>query len=262
MAKTAGSSSLLVRGLTLMQVVAAASREVSVAELMAELDLPKPTVHRIAAQLEEEGYLQRNPRNKRYSVGPNLQDFAMGVMTNQSVGASRHAILEALSKEVGETCNCTILDGSNTVYFDRVEANWPIKIQLRPGSRLPLHATASGKLFLAYMKPQERKRLLRAAPLSRNTERTIVCPDLLEEQLQQVREEGIGYDNEELLTGMVAIAVPVFDRANKVCFTVAIHAPTIRKQIDDLRRYIPSLRRAASALAANYCTTDADDTAA
>jgi DNA-binding IclR family transcriptional regulator len=259
MAKTSGSSSQLLRGLLMIEAVAESTRRLSVTELVEVLGLPKPTVHRISTQLEEEGYLQRSPVDKRFVIGNQLKDLAFSILSNNSVGAARHAILQALSEEIGETCNCAMLDGNHSVYFDRVETNWPIKIQLHQGSQLPLHATASGKLFLAHMKPKERKRLLRAAPLSRNTERTLVSPDFLEEELKKIKEEGVGYDNEEFLTGMVAIAVPVFDKSNKVCFTVAVHAPTVRMKIDDLRQYIPSLRRAASSLASSYCSAEDQD---
>ncbi len=253
MSKPVDSSSALLRGLSIMQAVALSPRPLSVVEIVQETGLPKPTAHRIALQLEQEGFLQRNPVDKRFVVGHQLKQLALSILSNVSVGAPRHAILQSLSAEIGETCNCTMLDGNHTVYFDRVEANWPIKIQLHPGSHLPLHATASGKLFLAHMKPQERKHLLNAAPLSRNTPRTLVSPELLEEELKRVKEEGIGYDNEEFLTGMVAVAVPVFDNTHRICFTVAVHAPTARKQLHDLRQFIPSLRRAAAALAAYYC---------
>ena len=256
MTKSDGTNSALLRGMSIMQKVADAPRGISIAELVELTSLAKPTVHRITLQLETEGYLQRSPVDKRFVIGNKLKEFSLTILSNASVGAPRHAILEALSEEIGETCNCTMLDGNHTVYFDRVECNWPIKINLHPGSRLPIHATASGKLFLAHMKPRERKRLLEAAPLSRNTERTVVSPELIEEELKKIKKEGVGYDNEEFLTGMVAIAVPVFDKSNRVCFTVAVHAPTSRKRLDDLRQYIPSLRKAAAALASSYCSSE------
>ena len=256
MTKSDSTNSALLRGMSIMQKVADAPRGISIAELVELTSLAKPTVHRITLQLETEGYLQRSPIDKRFVIGNKLKEFSLTILSNASVGAPRHAILEALSEEIGETCNCTMLDGNHTVYFDRVECNWPIKINLHPGSRLPIHATASGKLFLAHMKPRERKRLLEAAPLSRNTERTVVSPELIEEELKKIKKEGVGYDNEEFLTGMVAIAVPVFDKSNRVCFTVAVHAPTTRKRLDDLRQYIPSLRKAAAALASSYCTAE------
>lgn len=257
--KTTASNSTLLRGLAIIQTIANSTRPLSISELVLELGLAKPTVHRITLQLEAEGYLQRNPVDKRFVIGNQLKEFSLSILSNKSVGAPRHAILEALSEEIGETCNCATLDGNHTIYFDRVECNWPIKINLHPGSRLPLHATASGKLFLAHMKPKERKRLLNAAPLSRNTERTLVSPELLEVELKKIKAESVGYDNEEFLTGMVAIAVPVFDKSNRICFTVAVHAPTTRMQLDDLRQHIPSLRRASAALASSYCSFDNDD---
>ncbi len=255
MASTNTNSALL-RGIKIMREVARSQRGLSVAELMEVLELPKPTMHRIATQLEAEGYLQRNPVDKRFIIGSVLKELSLSVLANSSVGAPRHAILEALAEEVGETCNCTMLDGNHTVYFDRVECNWPVKINLHPGSRLPLHATASGKLFLAYMKPRERRRLLQAAPLSQNTPRTQTDPELLELELKQIKSDGVSYDNEELFTGMVAAAVPVFDQQRRICFTVAVHAPTARQQLEDLQQHIPALRKAADALAASYCSSN------
>lgn len=252
MANAVGSNSTLFRGISIMQLVADSIRGLSIAEIVELTGLAKPTVHRIAIQLEEEGYLQRGP-DKRFAIGHKLKHFSLSILSNAAVGAPRHAILEALAEEIGETCNCTMLDGNHTVYFDRVECNWPIKIDLHLGSKLPLHATASGKLFLAYMRPKERSRLLNAATLSKNTESTVVSPELLEPELKKIKKEGVSFDNEELLTGMVAIAVPVFDQANRICFTVAVHAPTTRRSLDDLRAFVPALQKAATALASYYC---------
>ena len=252
MANASSTNSTLLRGMSIMQHVAESSRGVSIAELVESITLPKPTVHRITTQLTAEGFLLRGP-DKRFVVGHNLKRFALLVHSNLSAGAPRHAILEALSQEIGETCNCTMLEGNHTLYFDRVECNWPIKVDLHLGSRLPLHATASGKLFLAYMRPAERKRLLQAAPLSQNTPHTITQIEELETQLKQIKKQAVSFDNEELLSGMVAVAVPVFDQAQQVCFTVAVHAPTNRKQLKDLEACIPALRRAADALTASYC---------
>ena len=250
----------ILRGLIVLERVVQALRPISASELIEELDLPKPTLNRILLQLEEEGLLQREPINRRYIPGPRTQQLAQNVMLNRTLGAPRHAILRALSQEIGETCNCTMLDGDHTVYFDRVEANWPHRIQLPVGSKLPLHCTASGKLFLAHMNARQRRRLISAAPLTRYTDRTITDVELLMDELKRIETDGVGVDNEEYLAGMVAMSVPVFNSANEVCFTVAVHAPTIRKPLEALRQYLPSLRKAAAAMAASYCNA-ADDRA-
>ena len=243
----------ILRGLIVLEKVVHAKRPVSATELIEQLDLPKPTVNRILQRLEEEDLLRREPIKRRYLPGPRTQEIALGVMSNSSIGAPRHAILESLSEEIGETCNCTMLDGTHTVYFDRVEANWPFRIQLPIGSKLPLHCTASGKLFLAYMNNRERSRLINAASLKRFTNRTITDPELLMDELRQTQKDGVGIDNEEFMAGMVAVAVPVFNTANEVCFTVAVHAPNVRKSLEALRQYLPSLRKAAAAMATSYC---------
>lgn len=248
----------ILRGFLVMEKVMEAQRPISAVELIEELGLPKPTVHRILQHLEEEGLLQREPTSRRYLPGPRAQQFAFGIASHKVLGAPRHAILRSLSEEIDETCNCAMLDGDHTVYFDRVETNWPYRIQLPVGTHLPLHCTASGKLFLAHMNARQRRRLITAAPLKRFTHRTITDPELLMAELKQIETEGIGVDNEEFLTGMVALSVPVVNESNGICFTVAVHAPTIRKPLDELRHYIPSLKRAAAAMTATYCRADND----
>jgi len=254
MSKRSDSNSTLFRALLIMEKIVESERPVSSAYLAEMLALPKATVHRIAQQLEEEGYLQREPVSRRFVAGRRLRDFSLAVLSNAVLGAPRHAVLQSLSEEIGETCNCTMLDGNQIIYFDRVEANWPYRIHLPPGSRLPLHCTASGKLFLASMAPAQRRQLLVSAPLKRHTERTITDPELLEHELQRIAEQGYGVDNEELLPGMVALALPVTDDSERICFTVAVHAPTVRKPLEELHQYLPALRRAAAALSANYCS--------
>ncbi len=244
------------RGLVLLEYVARAKRPIQATEIIEKLGLPKPTVNRILSQLEEERFLQREPVKKRYLPGPRARELVQSIMSNEALGAPRHSILQALSDEIGETCNCTMLDGDKTIYFDRVEANWPFRIQLPVGSRLPLHCTASGKLFLAHMKPRTRQRLISAAPLKRYTDRSITDPDLLITELEKIKSDGIGVDDEELMDGMVALAVPIFNINNEICFTLAVHAPKVRKSLEELRQYLPSLRNAAASMASIYCAEE------
>lgn len=251
----AGSSTLL-RAFAILQAVVDSERPTAVAELVDLLTLPKPTVHRLTQRLIQQGLLQREPVSKRLIPGHRLNRLALGVLTNSAMLAPRRAILKALSEELQETCNLTVLDGEALIYLERVETNWPIRIQLPIGSRLPLHCTASGKLFLAYMPPRQRDALLRCAPLKRHTEWTVTDPDRLTEELERIAETGLSTDDQELMTGMVAIALPVYDAGGRVCATVAVHAPTVRKTLADLRDRAPTVRRAAAALTASFRQPD------
>lgn len=251
-----GSAAL--RSFALLEAVARAERPLSVAELVEQLDLPKPTVHRLALQLEAAGLLLREPVAKRYAPGHRLRDLALTVLGSSTLRAVRRAVLQDLADRIGETCNMTVLDGNRIVYFDRVETNWPIRVHLPPGSRLPLHCTASGKLFLAHMPPARRRRLLSGLmPLERRTAHTLTDPEQLEAELARIAAEDVGTDEQELIEGMVAVAVPVRDRGGRICATLAVHAPILRQLLADLRRHVPLLREAAAAL-----VEDRDDTAA
>ncbi len=244
------------RAFSILNYVVESNRPVSSADLISDLGLPKATAHRLAGKLEEEGFLQREPVRNRYLAGPRLHDFALAILSNKVLGAPRHAILAALAAEIGETCNCTMMDGDSIVYLDRVQTNWPYRIDLPVGTRLPLHCTASGKLFLAHLPKATRDRLIYNVPLPRQTDRTVTDPALLEEELERIAVDGVGVDNEELMPGMVAISVPVYDESNRMCLTVAVHAPTIRKSLTELRQYLPALRRSAAALSATYFGED------
>jgi DNA-binding IclR family transcriptional regulator len=206
--------------------------------------------------LYESGLLKRDPFGKGHIPGDNLQKLARLVLLHEVFSAPRRAMLQQLSEEVGETCNITILDGKNPVYFDRVETDWPIRGQLPLGSRVPIHCTASGKLFLANMSKRSRMEILNNMELKRHTEKTITDIDGLLSEIDQIRKTGIGTDNEEFIKGMVAVAVPVIDKNDSMIFSIAIHAPTLRSSISELRQYVPSMRRTAAAIDRLYAGSE------
>jgi DNA-binding IclR family transcriptional regulator len=141
-----------------------------------------------------------------------------------------------------------MLEGNHIVYFDRVEANWPYRIHLPVGSHVPLHCTASGKLFLAMMPRAQRDRLLGTLDLKRYTDFTITDVDQLLVELSRIRQDGISVDEGEYLDGLISLAIPVLDEHEHICFAIAVHAPTARRSVMELRQYLPAMRRAAAKL--------------
>lgn len=247
--KNSKTQSTLVRGFHILEKTVQADRPLSSAYLAEELDLPKATVHRICQQLETEGLLQREPDGKRFTGGKRLQTLAISTLSNTVINAHRTSILQGLSDEVGETCNLTAMDGHEIVYLERIEANWPYRIHLPAGSRLPLHCTATGKLFLANLQSAAYQKILGSLNLTRHTALTITDHEELAIQLKKIRQEGVGIDTGEYLEGMVAIAVPVIGADNNMHLAIAVHAPSARKSVEELRQYLPVLRRAAARMA-------------
>ncbi|RXF74268.1 IclR family transcriptional regulator [Hansschlegelia zhihuaiae] len=243
------AGSALTRSLELLETVAAAAEAPTVAELCHKLSLPKPTAHRLCQRLEAEGYLAREPGGRRFAAGPRLLRMGLDALRS-GIGADRRAVLEEVVREIGETCNFTTLVGHEVVYLERVEARWPLRMHLEPGSRVPLHCTASGKLFLAAMTPARRARMLDAIDLAAFTPSTITDRTALETELARIRKQGFSEDREEFLLGLVAISAPVVGRDGATLAAVACHGPSARFDLDDARRHLPTLRAAAGKLAA------------
>jgi IclR family acetate operon transcriptional repressor len=235
----------------LIDVIAASDRPVSLASLVESTGIPKPTVHRMLQQLEGAGLLER-PDGRHYVVGVRLRRMAEQVLLNDTHHGARHAVLRHLVEELGESCNITALSGDEVIYLDRVETPEPLRFHLRPGSKVPCHATASGKILLAAMTPSQRRQLLAHAPLRKCTDQTITDLDTLERELATVRRNGFALDNEEFLPGLLCVAVPVptpgQGRRARLC--VAVQAPIVRLPVERALDVLPALHRAAAALGA------------
>jgi DNA-binding IclR family transcriptional regulator len=243
------ASSPALRLIGLIEHLARADKALTLTDIIGRVRQPKPTVYRMLQQLEQAGLLVKEPDGKRYAPGPRLSRLAEDVLLNAQVRAERHAILQQLVLDVGETCNFTMPAGTEVVYLDRVETAWPLRFHLQPGSRVPMHCSASGKLFLAHMPPAQRNRLLAHLQYRGYTPNTITTRSRLEAELARVRAQGYALDNEEFLDGLVCVAVPVFDPRNRhrVRGSVAVQAPASRFPIERATSALPALQRAAEA---------------
>jgi len=247
--KQRNKGSSMRRALAILEKVAAAEQPLTPTELNKALELPKPTIHRLCVMLANEGYLQRSLDGKGLIAGPKLRAMAVGVMAGAGgQRAALHAILEELADNVGETCNINIPDGNAMRYLDRVEARWPLRLQLPIGTRVPLHCTASGKMFLGSLSPARRGQVVDNLTLESRTPNTITDSATLKAALDRAREAGYGTDNEEFLEGMVAVAVPVIDGKGRLLATLALHGPTQRLTLEKAKTHIPRMRLAAERL--------------
>lgn len=239
------SGSSAERSLRLLALLAHEGRALSLADLAAQLGLPKGTAHRICTQLLATGFLARDLDERSFVVGPALRQLAFDTLNHGSVRGLRHEVLAALVQEVGETCNLTTLDGARVLYLDRVEAQWPLRLTLDVGSHVPLHCTASGKLFLAQMPKKARDATIDGLPLPRMTASTLTDPAALRAECDAIAQDGFSRDREEFMAGLVAVAVPVRDAAGEVRAALAVHAPTARMSMADAERRIDALKAAA-----------------
>lgn len=253
-----GDSSAL-RAFAVLEHIASAEEPPTLEEITRGIGLPKPTVFRILRLLVDSGLAQREVHEKRYVVGPRTAALALDVQTRSSARRERHAILARLVETIGETCNFTMLDGGEVVYLDRVETTANVRLHMKPGSRVPVHCTASGKLLLSPLPTAQVRRLLGAGPLRRYTPRTIVDPAALEQELSRIRTSGVGTDVGEYLLDSVCLAVPVRDRHGRICAAIAVHGPAPRMTLRKGYGFVPAMQQAATEIATTLIPTASAD---
>ena len=188
----APTESIALRAFAVLEEVVRAAAPMSLDEVTHARGLPKPTTFRILSLLQSADLLRREPLTKRYTVGPRLTAFALDLWRQSTLRVQWHRALEEAVEEIGESCNLTILEGDKVLYLDRVETRRPLRLHLEPGTRVPLHCSASGKLFLCQMSRDEVRRLLGPEPLASHTDKTITRYVDLFEDLARVLGTQVG----------------------------------------------------------------------
>jgi len=220
------------RTLRILEILGNHAEPMTPTEINTHLGLPKQTVHRLCSTLEEEGYLIRETSGKRLQPSPVLKNLASGLLYSSRNQVALRQILVGIVEKVSETVNLVIPEDNGMLYLDRVEADWPFRIQLPVGSNVPFHCTASGKAFLASLTPALRRKFVKGLDLKKLTANTFSDRSAFLDELAKIAKQGYAVDNEEFMDGMVAVAVPVWDSKSRYCASVAFHAPTQRMSLE------------------------------
>lgn len=238
-------TSALEKAMTLLEAAVASPPQTRSSDLARQLGLSRQAAHRILTQLAESGLLLPDVGAEHFRIGSRLKGLAIGALASAQRDSAGHEVLAELVNQLGESCNLGILEGREAVYIDRVECDWPLRLQLQPGSRLPAHCTAIGKLLLAYLDPDDCARLLEARPLARFTEQTVTDPDRLADQFARVRAEGFVLNDQEYMAGLLGVAVPVTGVDGQLLAALAVQAPIARMDAVKAAEHLPALRKAA-----------------
>jgi DNA-binding IclR family transcriptional regulator len=231
------------RAADLLKAVAHSRRPLSVGELAAATGLNRSTAWRLLATLDRHGLVERDPATQRYSVGYAVLQMAAAGDYDALVRRAR-PVLERLAVRTGETASLAVAKRFNLVYVDQVEApnvmspNWL-------GRSVPLHATSSGKAFLAWLPPEERE-VLTPVRLKRYTDTTITTRRELEDELDAVRREGYSICVGELEETLYGASAAVLNERQRPVAIVSVWGPQHRVFRDRLPEIGAQAVRAAS----------------
>ena len=246
---TGPPKSVLARGLMLLDAFSSADTTLSLAELTTRTGLPKPTVHRLAAELVTWGGLERT--DGRYRLSMKLFELGQRVPRRRDLREAALPYLEDLYEATHENIHLAVQDGPHTLFLEKVSGRRSMPILSRVGGKLPLHCTATGKIFLALGSPDYFRRVA-VGGLSRWTPRTIVAPGRLRQELTRAATSGYGVNHEEYEVGVSAVAAPVFDARRRVLAALSITGNAAKLDLD---RLAPAVRTAALALSRELAFT-------
>jgi DNA-binding IclR family transcriptional regulator len=241
--------SVLARGLMLLDAFGPAGTELTLTELSSRTGLPKATAYRLVNELVEWGGLERV--DGRYRLSMKLFELGQRVPRRRDLREAALPYMEDLYEATHENIHLAVRDGSNTLFLEKVSGHRSMPIISRVGGRLPVHCTATGKVFLA-LGPPEYFRAVAVGGLVRQTPRTIIMPGILSRELARVVECGYGVNHEESEVGVAAVAAPVFDQRREVIAALSITGNAHRL---DLERLAPAVRTAALALSRELATS-------
>jgi len=236
------------RTLLILEVIGKSDRAMTPTEINDQIGLPKQTVHRLVGTLEKEGFLAKEIDGKHYRPTRRLRLLASGLLHASRFHISRHQILQDVASQVKEAVNFVVPEETGMHYLDRIDTDWPFRIQLPVGTNVPFHCTASGKTFMASLSKSARVKFVMGLELTRLTDKTHVSPDTLLDDLALCAKRGYALDREEFMDGMVAIAVPVTDIRDRFVASLAYHGPSQRLSLEQAEKRIGVLFKAAETL--------------
>ncbi len=206
--------------LDVLEIVAFSEEELGVTQIGARLNLSKGSVHRHLQTLTERGYLIQNPATSRYTIGPKSRLLSR-LAPDTDLTRVAEGPMRELRDKVGHTVVLSERTPRGALVATKLSGTSAIEIGVRSGSELPFHASAQGKVFLAFSPRPFQSRVL-SKPLQSYTSRTLISTATLEKQLALILKDGFASAPEETMLGINALAAPIFDSRDECIAALAI----------------------------------------
>ena len=224
----------LQKSLKILKAIINADQELGISELHQICGFNQSTIHHSLKTLKIEGFVSQNKQTRKYTVGLELVKPMIKQNKPDLYIHRAYPILEEMVAQVGETTSLFIKRENKAICIIGKESPHTLRASLRIGRRIPLHCTATGKVFLAYMEDSQVNEIIYRVGLGRYMPNSITSPEVLFKELKKVRSCGYAVELEEFEDMVNAIGVPVFGSNGDVLFVVTVIAPMTRLPKEDL----------------------------
>lgn len=223
MARSNSGESVLERVVRVLEALTPDTPSLTVSEVARRANLPLPTASRLVAELVTHGLLARDP-DRRVRIGVRLWELGSRASPTLSLREVAMPVMERLQRQVGHHTQLGILNGEEVLFVERLSADGAVVNITRIGARLPLHASSSGLVLLAFGSAVLQERIL-SRPLERFTATTVTDPRELRSLLATVRRDGFVLGPGFIDAEAAGIAVPVRGAAHQVVAALSVIVP-------------------------------------
>ena len=233
------------RGLSVIGAFDAEHPELTLSEVAAIAGVSRAAARRLLLTLCHLGYALNNGRSFRLT--PKVMRLGYAYLSGLPITDIVEPYVVDLAEKTGESCSVCVLDGHEVVYVARASTRRVMSLNLSVGTRLPAWATATGRILLGGLDEAERAERLRQSDLRPLTPRSETDIGRLEALIQRAHKDGHCWVNQELESGLTAVAMPLRDRGGQIvaAINVAGHAERNSKQ-RMLKDQLPLLTEAAA----------------
>ena len=215
----------LAKGLSVLQTFGEAGHPLTLSEVAKALGANSTTATRLCYTLSELGFVQKDGQ-RRYHLTPRILTLGHSYISGLSWQEVAQYYLESLFKEVQETVNLSILEGSEIIYLFRIRKRKYLPFDIQIGTKLPVYCTAMGKILMAMGPPKKIGSILKKLEFKPLTARTIKNLGKFKDELDKVRKKGYAMNDEELSIGNRAVAAPIVDKQGYAVAATNIAVPT------------------------------------
>ncbi len=205
----------------LIEEMSSAGDSMRLTDLARRLEMPKARVYRFLQTLVHLGYVVQDDRDDRYRLTLKLFHLGQAVADGTQLTSVAKPVMVRLRDTLEQTTTLSIPEPTGMRVVDIVRVESPVQIVTRPGALLAFHASAQGKLALAFGDPQNWNTVT-DKKMAKLTESTNVDEKVLHDQVALARQRGWAVAPEETLRGVNALSAPIFDAANNFTATITI----------------------------------------